>query len=328
MKPARVFSACCRGWKQLLLSAFYMLIIISSTGINTASTQGHQKNIQRNSEYLALKKRQIIILKELKEIQKDFSDVKKELAEMKQLLKQLQSPPAPTPPASQADSQSASVQSELQPQAEIAKPSAQGAMPPNDANQSRVLSIAGAPYLGKPDAPLTLVEFSDYQCLYCSRHAKQTMPQIVQAYVETGKLKYVQREFPVVKFHPNAYKAAEAALCAGDQGKYWDMHNQLYNNYRQLSRAELPNHAKTVGLDLTRFMACLDDNKYTQRIQNDIEDGVKAGVKATPSFFLGLTDPDDPTKIKVFRHYQGAYSYSIFQGEIDQLLSRISKKDP
>ena len=144
----------------------------------------------------------------------------------------------------------------------------------------QTLSIVGSPYLGKLDAPLTLVEFSDYQCPFCSRYVTQTLPQIVQTYVETGRLKYVQREFPLATLHPAAPKAAEAALCAGDQGKYWEMHDQLYKHQSQLGRGDLASHAKAIGLDTTDFEVCLDENKFAQQVQNDIEEGAKAGVES------------------------------------------------
>lgn len=335
MKSARVIPAYRNSGKQLAIPAFFILVTIFFANPNVASAQTTKKKHQQSLEYTEIKKNQFAIIKRLSKIEAKFIDVKKDLSELKQLLKQLQQAqaerqiqPAPAPPAAQAkSSETPPVQTGPQPQVVDAKPSAQDTARPVDA-KPRVLSIAGAPYLGKRDAPLTLVEFSDYQCPYCSRHATQTMPQIVQTYVETGKLKYVQREFPLAKLHPSAPKAAEAALCAGDQGKYWDMHDQLYKNQHQLDRDDLATHAETIGLDMAGFATCLDGNKYTQRVQSDIEDGAKAGVKATPSFFLGLTDTDDPNQIKDIIYYQGAHPYKVFQSAIDQLLARLSKKGP
>ena len=159
------------------------------------------------------------------------------------------------------------------------------------------LGIAGAPTLGKADAPVTLVEFTDYQCPFCRRHSAQTKPQIVKDYVETGKLRYVMREFPLAQIHPQALKAAEAALCAGDQGQYFAMNEAFFANQRKLAPEDLKAHAEGLGLVAAGFSECLDGGKYAQRIQKDLADGIKAGVRGTPTFFLGLTDPANPTKI-------------------------------
>ncbi len=187
------------------------------------------------------------------------------------------------------------------------------------------LSIAGAPALGAADAPVTLVEFTDYQCPFCRRHFAQTMPQLVKVYVETGKLRYVMREFPIQSIHPKALKAAEAALCAGDQGRYWDMHEAFFADQRKLAPEDLKAHAEGLGLDVAGFNECLDGGKYAQRVQKDLADGVKAGVRGTPSFFAGLTDPADPTKFRAIKYLNGAQPYIVFKQAIDALLAEAAK---
>ena len=187
------------------------------------------------------------------------------------------------------------------------------------------MTIAGAPSLGAADAPVTLVEFTDYQCPYCRRHNAQTKPQLVKDYVETGKLKYVLREFPLAQIHPQAPKAAEAALCAGDQGQYWAMNEVFFRDQRKLTLADLKEHAEGLGLDPAAFAACLDGGKYTARVQNDLQDGMKAGVRGTPTFFLGLSDPEDPTRIRATKALRGAQPYAVFKQTIEALLAESAK---
>ena len=187
------------------------------------------------------------------------------------------------------------------------------------------LSIAGAPCLGAADAGVTLDEFTDYQCPFCRRHSLQTKPQLVKDYVETGKLRYVLREFPIESIDPTAFKAAEAALCAGDQGKYWDTGALFFQNQRKLAPKDLKAYAESLGLDTVGFGECLDGGKYTQRVRDDLRDGTAAGVRGTPSFFLGLTDPDDPSKIKATKFLRGAQPYPVFKQAIDALIAQAAK---
>ncbi len=187
------------------------------------------------------------------------------------------------------------------------------------------LGIAGAATLGAADAPVTLVEFTDYQCPFCRRHSAQTKPRLLKDYVETGKLKYVMREFPLAQIHPQAIKAAEAALCAGDQGRYFAMNEAFFANQRKLAPEDLKAHAEGLGLDVASFEACLDGGKYAQRVQKDLADGIKAGVRGTQTFFLGLTDPADATKIRATKVLRGAQPYALFKQAIDELVSGAAR---
>lgn len=191
---------------------------------------------------------------------------------------------------------------------------------PSSAPQEFVVSVDGAPFLGDKNAKLTLVEFSDYQCPYCGRHFNQTVPQLLSEYIQTGKVRYVIRDFPLESIHPQAFKAAEAARCAGEQGKYWDMHNRLMANQTALDAKGLSAHAQALGLDLPAFQKCLDSDKQATKVRKDIEDGEKAGVEGTPTFFLGLTEPND-SSIKATRKLGGAQPFSRFKLAIDSLLS-------
>jgi protein-disulfide isomerase len=188
------------------------------------------------------------------------------------------------------------------------------------------ITISEAPFLGQPNAAVVLVEFTDYQCPFCRRHTARTKPRLIKEYVETGMLKYVLREFPLAQIHPQAPKASEAALCAGDQGKYWEINEVLFANQRKLSIAELKTYADDLGLDMARFNECLDGAKYTERVAADLKDGANAGVRGTPSFFLGVSDPDDPGKFRATRMLRGAQPYAAFKQAIDQLIAESEKR--
>ena len=150
------------------------------------------------------------------------------------------------------------------------------------------------------------------------------MPQIESEYIKTGKLKYVARDFPLESIHKEAFKAAEAAHCAGEQGAYWEMHTRLFANQRALGPKELPQHAQGLGLDVPKFQQCLESGKYASRIRKDLADGQKAGVTGTPGFFLGVTESNDPN-VKVLRVLKGAQPYASFKEAIESLLSSQEK---
>jgi protein-disulfide isomerase len=182
-----------------------------------------------------------------------------------------------------------------------------------------MVSIDGGAMKGDKNAKVTLVEFTDYQCPFCSRHIRDTFPQIENDYIKTGKVRYVLREFPLESIHPQAVKAAEAAGCAGDQGKYWEMHDRLFANQNALAAAQLPSHAEAVSLDPGKFKTCLDSGKFTAKVRKDLADAQKYGATGTPTFFIGLTDPKG-SEIKAVRKIVGAQSYAAFKDAIDTLL--------
>ncbi len=186
------------------------------------------------------------------------------------------------------------------------------------------VDLAGAAVKGSADAPVTLVEFTDYQCPFCRRHFQTTMPQIVKAYVDTGKVRYVLKEFPIPSLHPDAPKAAEGALCAGDQGAYWKMHDAIFQNPRAVSPDQLKEKATALGLDVAIFSDCLDGSKYQEQVNADQRAGQKLGVRGTPSFLLGRTDPANPDKIKATKFIRGAQGYAAFKQAIDELLKPSS----
>jgi protein-disulfide isomerase len=146
----------------------------------------------------------------------------------------------------------------------------------------KVAVAADGPAMGEQKAPVTIVEFSDYQCPFCSR-AEETVKKVLDQY--KGKVRLVFRDYPL-PFHPQAQKASEAAHCAGDQGKYWQMHEKLFANQSALGVPQLKDHAKGLGLDAAKFDKCLDSGEKAKIVETSKKAGDEAGVNGTPAFFI------------------------------------------
>jgi protein-disulfide isomerase len=188
-----------------------------------------------------------------------------------------------------------------------------------------VMDLAQEPFQGDANAPLTLVEMTDFQCPFCGRHVKTVVPEISKNYVSTGKLKYVVRDFPL-PFHKNAEKAAEAAHCAEKQGKYWEMHALLFKNQKDLDKEHLAGYATQIGLDTDAFNTCLESNETAKKVKASQAEGRKAGVSGTPTMFLGRSLPDG--KVKLTKRITGAQPYPIFQQTIDTMLGAKAGNAP
>ena len=171
----------------------------------------------------------------------------------------------------------------------------------------------GSPMLGDPNAKITIVEFGDYQCTYCHLFHQNTKDALLQQYVDTGKVNFVFRDYPLNG--PDSVFAADAAYCAGDQGKYWQYHDELYKNWGGektgwVNQKSLDAFATTVGLDLSTFDKCLSDKKYEQKVLDNQKFGNTIGIDGTPSFVV--FNSKDITKIV------GAQPLSVFQQVIDK----------
>lgn len=196
-----------------------------------------------------------------------------------------------------------------------------GGPAPPPTPESILLGIDDDPVKGDRKARLVLVEFSDFQCPFCARFVRETLPEIEKDYIKTGKLRYVFRDFPITSAHKDALKAAQAAGCALDQGKYWEMHDRLFENQAAYTVYNLTQNAEAIGLNKETFQQCLSKNEYETEVQSDFADGLKAGVNQTPTFFLGLTEPNSP-KVKVLTVITGAKPYAVFKAAIDSALQR------
>jgi protein-disulfide isomerase len=194
-------------------------------------------------------------------------------------------------------------------------PTRQAAAPaPLDFN----LSVEGAAVKGNASASLTVIEFSDFECPYCARYVRESYPQLERDYVSTGKIRYAFRHFPLTGLHPHAMKAAEAGECGRSQGKFWPLHDRLFANQKSLEPASLLDHARAAGLDLKAFEACLE-GQAAAVVQADLDAGNRAGISATPTFFLGFAQKDG--SIRIVEKLVGAKPYAAFQSVLDRMLA-------
>jgi protein-disulfide isomerase len=187
---------------------------------------------------------------------------------------------------------------------------------------SVTFKLTDEPAKGDRDAKLVLIEFTDYQCPFCARHARETMRALDVEFIASGKLRYVVMDFPLESIHPAAPKAAEAGHCAGEQGKYWEMHDRLFENQRNLAHVDLVRYAQELALDPVTFNECLDSGRYRARVRNSLAAGQQAGVTATPTFFLGIVEADGST-IKAVQAIRGAQPIPAFRSAINKALSGV-----
>jgi len=164
------------------------------------------------------------------------------------------------------------------------------------------------PVEGDPNAPVTIIEFSDFQCPYCETFFSQSLPQIRSQYIDTGKVKMIYKQFPL-SFHPKAQKAAEASECAFAQGKFWEMHDTIFNNQASMSVANYKKWAGEMGMDQAAFDQCLDSGSMAASVAADQAAGMQAGVSGTPSFLIN-------GQLVV-----GAQPFPVFQQAIEAALA-------
>jgi protein-disulfide isomerase len=170
----------------------------------------------------------------------------------------------------------------------------------------------GAPTLGKKDAPITLVEFSDFQCPYCQA-AAPVLKQVAQKFGD--KVQIIYRQYPIPSLHPFALKAAEASLCANEQGKFWELHDAMFADQKKLAVSDLKATAKRLGVDSKKFDACLDAGRYVEQVQNDQREASKIGVNGTPAMFINGQYVEG-----------GSVPFSVLEALINKELARLNSK--
>lgn len=164
-----------------------------------------------------------------------------------------------------------------------------------------------SPTLGPADAPVTIVEFSDYECPYCARWHQQVYKRLMQEY--EGKIRFVYRDFPLTSIHANATPAAIAAHCAGEQGAYFPFHDALFSYQYELGREAYLTYANALGLDAQSFETCLEEQRFADKVEADLRYGLSIGVSSTPTFFVnGIA-------------IVGAQPYEVFQQVIEKELA-------
>lgn len=174
--------------------------------------------------------------------------------------------------------------------------------------------------LGNKNAPVTIIEFSDFQCPFCRRLFNDTIKAVKKNYIDTGKAKLIYRDFPL-SFHEGAQDYAQAAECADDEGKFWQMHDKIFEEQEKLGSGTVPYPGREtlslwagqIGLNVTKFKNCLESGKYKKEVEKDIQDGVASGVQGTPATFING------------RMVSGAQPLSAFTAIIEEELQKASK---
>jgi protein-disulfide isomerase len=192
--------------------------------------------------------------------------------------------------------------------------SRQAAAPTTDKIQMTVAS--GSYSIGRDDAPITVVEFADYQCPFCRKFHSDTFVDLKKNYIDTGKVRFISRDLPL-DFHPNAPGAALAARCAGEQNKFWEMRDKLLARDADLGSEALTKYATQIKLNMESFGACLNTKKYSPDIQKDVVDAGSVGIAGTPSFVVGKMVKDQINGVRIV----GAVPYSTFETAINSQLS-------
>jgi protein-disulfide isomerase len=171
------------------------------------------------------------------------------------------------------------------------------------------------PAMGSADAPVTVVEFTDYQCPFCRRFTQSTFPLIQKQYIDTGKVRWVVRDLPLA-FHANARKAGQSVHCADEQGKFWEMRDMLFKNSANLTDEDLKKYAGEVGLDVAAFDACLGSDRFLAEMDKDSAEAKQVSITGTPTFVIGKPGGDKLSGALVV----GAQPLTTFQTAIDKLL--------
>lgn len=170
--------------------------------------------------------------------------------------------------------------------------------------------------LGRADAPVTIVEFSDLQCRFCARYATETFPELRRDYIDTGKVRYVVHDLPLA-YHANAVPAAIAARCAGEQGRYWEYREALFRERHRLAQEPYAELAAGLGLDPERFAACRNDPGPAAGVRADVNLAASRGIGSTPSFVVNRSGADRDSDTIIV----GAKPYEVFKAKIDALLA-------
>lgn len=193
-------------------------------------------------------------------------------------------------------------------------------LPANQPNIPLEISADNDPIIGNPNALITIIEFSDFQCPFCARFHIQTLPTIMEEYIEKGDVKLVFRDFPLQNIHPNAVPASVAAECANEQGKFKEMHDILFERQNEWSNLEtvyvidlFNQYSEQINLEQEQFTSCLSTGKYVKEIQNDLNDGRAYGITGTPGFFIGNQEIG-------FVELKGAQPFESFKKVIDSQL--------
>ena len=228
------------------------------------------------------------VLRDIEELKKGQAELRRELAEIKELLAARRAP-----------------------------------APAGQNVRGLAFDLANNAVKGMPSATVTLVEFTDYQCPYCQRHARDTLPTILREYVDTGQVRYAVLDMPLEQIHPQAFAASVATECAAEQDRFWEMHNRLFANPGAFD--SFTPHAEAIDLDIAAFEQCIESGRHEDAVRRDMQEAQKAGLGSTPRFLLAATDPDNPGMVKGISTLRGALPFNSFKTRIDQALREVAK---
>jgi protein-disulfide isomerase len=176
---------------------------------------------------------------------------------------------------------------------------------------------------GNAKAPVTLIEYSDFTCGFCQKFFRETWPRIQAKYIETGKVRFLYRDYPRA-FQGPGLETALAARCAGDQNRYWAMHDRLFEGDRRWGSADIERHARAIGLDSQVFSKCLREARHEEAVFRDRADGVSLGLRGTPGFVLLRTAEPGKESLLVI---PGAFPFDVFEEQIERLLGSATKRN-
>ncbi len=181
------------------------------------------------------------------------------------------------------------------------------------------MGVQGEPFQGNSTARIAVIEYGDFECPACGAFSRETYPQIVANYIKNEKVKYFYRDLTMT-IHPHAIPAARAAHCAGEQGKFWEMHDSLFANQAALAEKDVADRARGLGLDVAALMRCLSSDRYLDAIRKSSAEAQAMGINATPTFLLGVISPSGDV-VKIEKTIVGAYPYATFKVFLDNLLA-------
>ena len=189
-----------------------------------------------------------------------------------------------------------------------------------------IITLADGPTRGNEDALVALIEFSDYECPFCLRHSRETMPLIEQNYISTGRILYSFRDFPIDALHPQAIRAHAAVQCAADQGRFWEMHTGMFGVAATHTPEALELRAAQIGLDPTQFRDCMASNTHTAAIRQSVSTVESFGATGTPTFFIGIIDKSTGT-VRITRAMTGALPYAQFAQALETALAQAAQRN-
>ncbi|MEI6355637.1 MAG: thioredoxin domain-containing protein [Verrucomicrobiota bacterium] len=186
------------------------------------------------------------------------------------------------------------------------------------------VNVHGEPFKGDPASRVAIIEYSDFDCGHCAQHSKEVLPRIDASYIKTGKVRYFFRDLPEAGNTGSSLKA-RAARCAGEQGKFWEMHDRLFAAQPSLEGDELAREAQSLGLDGAKLAACVSSGRFAENIRRSGTGAARMGIHGTPAFMVG-TVTDDGDIVRVVKVFLGAESWETFQELLDGLLRSPPKE--